>query len=71
LFRQGFIGKACDFLLGRKSPMASPNEKRYEMGGSYSSPNFSSLIKLISRMINDEKLIQKYPLSDLEKNLLV
>ena len=51
--------------------MASPNEKRYEMGGSYTSPNFTSLIKLISRMINDEKLTQKYPLSEIEKNLLL
>ena len=53
LFRQQFIGKACDFLLGKKSPLASPNEKRYEMGGAYSNPNFTAVMKLITRMIND------------------
>jgi len=71
LFRQNFIGKACDFLLGKKSPLATPNEKRFEMGGSYSNPNFSSVIKLLTRMINDNELIEKYPLTDLDKKLLL
>jgi len=62
LFRHQFIGKACDFLLGRKSPLAHPNEKRNEMGGAYSNPNFTSIMKLITRMINHTELIEKYPL---------
>jgi hypothetical protein len=32
-FKHHFIEKACDFLLGRKSPLASPMDRRYEMGG--------------------------------------
>jgi hypothetical protein len=71
LFRHQFIGKACDFLLGRKSPLATPSEKRFEMGGSYSNPNFSSVLKIIIRMINDTELLQKYPLTEMEKKLLL
>jgi hypothetical protein len=42
------------------------------MGGSYSSPNFSSLIKIITRMITDEGgLLAKYPLNDVEKRMLL
>ena len=49
-FKQSFIGKACDFFLGKKSPFASPDERRYEMGGGYSSPNFVSIVKLLTKM---------------------
>jgi hypothetical protein len=33
------------------------------MGGSYSQPNFSSLMKVISEMIGAKALIEQYPLS--------
>jgi hypothetical protein len=58
-------------MLGKKSPLLAIGEKRYEMGGSYASPNFSSLIKLITKMISTEELIEKYPLSDNEKKMLL
>jgi hypothetical protein len=51
LFKHKFIEKACDFLLGRKSPLSTPGDKRIEMGGSFTSPNFSPLLKLLTRMI--------------------
>ena len=41
------------------------------MGGAYSNPNFTSIMKLITRMINHTELIEKYPLQDLEKSLLL
>jgi hypothetical protein len=41
------------------------------MGGSFSNPNFASLIKLLTRMINDEVLLQKYPLNELEKKMFL
>lgn len=41
------------------------------MGGSYSNPNFSSIIKIITRMINDTALTEKYPLTEIEKKLLL
>jgi hypothetical protein len=41
------------------------------MGGSFSTPNFSPLIKLITKMITHERLTQLYPLSDLEKKMFL
>lgn len=71
MYKIKFIEKACDFLLGKKSPLYQLGEKRSEMGGSFSNPNFSALIKLLTRMINDDELIQKYPLNDLEKKMFL
>ncbi len=34
-FKYQFIEKACDFLLGKKSPLLKQGEKRIDMGGSY------------------------------------
>jgi hypothetical protein len=58
-FKYGFVGKACDFILGKRSPLSSPNDRRYEMGGTYgySSPNFSSVVKIITKMITNEELL--------------
>jgi hypothetical protein len=42
------------------------------MGGSYSTPNFSSLIKVITRMITDESgLVEQFPMNDTEKQMLL
>ncbi len=42
------------------------------MGGSYSSPNFSSLIKIITTMITDEGgLLSMYPMNLVEKRMLL
>jgi hypothetical protein len=41
------------------------------MGGSFSSPNFGPLIKLLTRMISHERLLQQYPLNDLEKKMFL
>jgi len=71
-FRNRFIEKACDFILGRKSPLYNPQvEKRSEMGTSYSSPNFGAIIKIVTRMVTDEELVHKYPLTDLEKKMFL
>lgn len=72
-FEIGFVGLACDFILGKRSPLSSPNDRRYEMGGSYgySSPNFSSVVKIITKMITNEEMLAKYPLKDIEKKLLL
>jgi hypothetical protein len=54
LLRNKFILKACDFLLGKKSPLYTSADQRVEMGGSYSSPNFSPLINLITEAITSK-----------------
>jgi hypothetical protein len=71
MFKNKFIERACDFILGKRSPLMQSGEKRYEMGGSFSSPNFSPFIKLVTRMISDQELVAKYPLSDMEKKMFL
>ena len=66
-FRHHFIEKACDFLLGKKSPLSTPGEKRIEMGGSFNTPNFSPIIKLVTKMITQTELLEIYPLTETEK----
>ena len=50
LANNSFILKACDFVLGKKSPLIIHGEKRIEMGG-YNSPNFTPIIKLITMIV--------------------
>jgi hypothetical protein len=71
LFRNNFFEKACDFILGKKSPLMHPNEKRFEMGGSYNQPNFSSITKLLTRMLTNQDFMDKYPLSDIGKKMFL
>ena len=40
------------------------------MGNAYRKPNFSSLIKVISTMMQDEKMIELYPLSEISKQII-
>lgn len=66
-----FVERACDFMLGKKSPLCLPGEKRIEMGGSFSQPNFSSLIRLLTRILTDQTLLQKYPLNENERKMFL
>jgi hypothetical protein len=65
------VEKACDFILGKKSPLVQIGEKRHEMGGSFSTPNFTPIIRLVIKMVSHERLTQKYPLTDLEKKMFL
>jgi hypothetical protein len=56
-FKAKFVEKACDFMLGKKSPLCRPNESRPEIGGPYAHPDLSSVIKLMIAMITDEELL--------------
>ena len=40
------------------------------MGG-YNSPNFTPITKLITRMISNPALLEKFPLSEMEKKLFL
>lgn len=66
-----FVERACDFMLGKKSPICAPGEKRIEMGGSFTQPNFTSLIKLLTVILTNASLIEKYPLTDIEKKMFL
>lgn len=71
MFRNNFFERACDFILGKKSPLVQPGEKRFEMGGSYSSPNFSAVTRLITKMLTHHEFTQKYPISDLGRKMFL
>jgi hypothetical protein len=58
-------------MLGKKSPLCGPGEKRVEMGGSFSSPNFTQIIKLLTKILTNTDLLAKYPLSDIEKKMFL
>lgn len=48
-----FVERVCDFILGKKSPLCAPGEKRIEMGGSFSQPNFTPLIKMLTKILTN------------------
>lgn len=70
-FQMRYIEKASDFMLGKKSPLCRAEERRPEMGGSYAHPDFSSVIKLMTAMITDEALAARYPMTAVEKQMLL
>lgn len=41
------------------------------MGGSISSPNYSALIKILTKMIQNAPLLEKYPMTDIEKKMFL
>lgn len=71
LFKLRYLEKASDFMLGRKSPLVRENERRPEMGGSYSHPDLTHVIKLVTGMITDDELTVKYPMTQIEKEMLL
>lgn len=66
-----FVQRVCDFMLGKKSPLCAPGEKRFDMGGSFNQPNFTPLIKLLTKILTSQWLLEKYPLTDLEKKMFL
>lgn len=70
-YKLKYVERASDFLLGRKSPLMKADERRPELGGTYAHPDFSSVIKLITALITDDELLQKYPLSEIEKQMIL
>jgi hypothetical protein len=71
LLSQRFVERSCDFMLGKKSPLCGPGEKRFEMGSSYNGPNFTPLIRLLTKVFVDESFLIKYPLNEVEKRMFL
>jgi len=71
LARLKFVSKACDFMLGKKSPLCKAGESRPEIGSYYSQPDFSGVIKLLALLIADEEVLEKYPLGQTERELIL
>jgi len=70
-FKLKFVEKACDFMLGKKSPLCQTGERRADVGGAYAHPDFSSVVKLMASMITDEDLLARYPMTAIEKEMLL
>ena len=41
------------------------------MGGSFSTPNFSAIIKLMTKMLQNQEMIAKYPLTEIEQQMFI
>lgn len=54
-----------DFVLAEKSPLFISGQIRVTMGGSYSQPNFTPLMKIVSEMMGQKNLIERHPLSEI------
>ena len=57
------LERLLDFILQDKSPLFDGNS-RITMGSSYTSANFTSLLKVITVMSAQKNLIEKYPQSE-------
>lgn len=70
LFQANMLEKIMDFMLGPKSPMLQAGETRISMTSTYMPVNFSPLLKIVTAMVGSVELCQKYPLSDMCKQML-
>ena len=61
--------KCLDFILHKKSPLYDYKIGRPDMGSNWTSPNFAPLISLVSHLVQSD-LIEKYPLSEVENEML-
>lgn len=69
--KKQFLRAAADFMLGPKSPLCQPGEKRVEIGGyGRASVDHSNLIHLITVLMEDAEIQAKYPVTEQEKMLL-
>lgn len=69
--RVKFVERAFDFILGSKSPLCLPGEKRVEMGSSFNPANFTPLIKLVTKIFTSEEITNKYPFSEIEQKMFL
>jgi hypothetical protein len=69
--KQSFLLKACDFMLGNKSPLCPATERRPELGNYSNNADLTHLVNLVTIMIDDKDVQQANPLSDQEKNMLL
>lgn len=51
-FSVKMLEKIGDFMLGEKSPFKAEGETRPSMGGTYSQPNFTQIMKLFNAMMS-------------------
>ena len=62
-FKRNMIEILGDFILQDDSPIESEMQRKH-MGSAYDKVNFSPLLGVISRMMTDTTMIEKYPLSE-------
>lgn len=62
-FKRNMIEILGDFILQDDSPIESEMQRKI-MGNSFDKVNFSPLLGIISRMMTDKTMLEKYPLSE-------
>ena len=62
-FKRNMIEILGDFILQDDSPIESEMQRKI-MGNSFDKVNFSPLLGIISRMMTDKAMLEKYPLSE-------
>ena len=58
-------------MLVKKSPLCRAGESRPDLGGPYTHPELGNVIKLMTAMITDQELLDKYPMADIEKEMIL
>jgi len=69
-FKQNTLERLLDFILQDQSPLRQVGEKRVSMGSSFVSVSFTPIVKLITIMMSDKGLLEKYPMSDVVKQMI-
>ena len=62
-FKRNMIEILGDFILQDDSPIESEMQRKI-MGNSFDKVNFSPLLGIISRMMTDKAMLEKYPLTE-------
>lgn len=69
-YKNNIIEQIGDFILGEKSPLCKPGQKRQQMGGTYNKPNFTKIMKLMTVLMSNSDMQEKYPLSQEANKML-
>ena len=69
-FKYEMIHHLGDFILQENSPYNEVGQIRQQMGGTYGSPNFSAILKLIIIMVSSKELSAKYPLNENDQTIV-
>ena len=69
-FRWNMLERLGDFVLGDKSPMHEVGTQRWSMGTQWLKPNFSALMGVVTTMMTDRDMIERFPLSENSQKII-
>mmetsp|Transcript_33660 Transcript_33660/g.51964 ORF Transcript_33660/g.51964 Transcript_33660/m.51964 type:complete len:188 (+) Transcript_33660:7285-7848(+) len=71
LCKKQIILKLQDFMLGRRSPLFKTGMNRPDIGGSYTTTDLKPPARIFMKIFTDKKQLERFPMSDQEKTLLL